>query len=148
MEESHKILFLDIDGVLMLFNNRGVWNKDCLQQLKRIETETKARIVLSSNWKRSESNMERLKKEFSNYGISVPIDCTPELEYENCIAFSRCKEILKWLEDYPHKVSHWVAVDDMDLSLNKEFETRFIRTGREIGLTSKKADELIALLMK
>lgn len=43
-----RVLFLDVDGVVMLFNNRGVFDAGCMNQLKRVVTETNAKVVLSS----------------------------------------------------------------------------------------------------
>jgi len=90
------VLFLDMDGVLILFNNRGVWNTECMKQLSRIIIETGATIVLSSNWKRSDDNLIKLSTELKKYGIEPPIHRTPELEYEISISYSRAKEIRKW----------------------------------------------------
>lgn len=45
-----KILFLDVDGVLLI-NPREGFRKVAMQQLKRIIDETGARIVVSSTWR-------------------------------------------------------------------------------------------------
>lgn len=49
-----KIIFLDVDGVLDIFNKEQyiqVLRKDAVFRLKRIVDETEAKIVFISNWR-------------------------------------------------------------------------------------------------
>lgn len=49
-----KVIFLDVDGVLDIFNTEQymqVLLKDAVQRLKRIVDETDAKIVVASNWR-------------------------------------------------------------------------------------------------
>jgi len=80
-------------------------------------------IVISSDWKLFAS-LEQLQEMFDKYGvIKSPIDVTPTLvNYESKSQFTkwelqqwRINEIKLWLSKHP-EVTHWVAVDDMDLS--------------------------------
>ena len=79
-------------------------------------------IVVSSDWKLF-ATLEQIQEMFDEYGvIKSPIDFTPTLiEYESKSQFTkseleqwRVKEIKLWLSQHP-EVTHWVAVDDMDL---------------------------------
>jgi hypothetical protein len=80
-------------------------------------------IVCSSDWKLF-ATLEELQDMFDKYGvIKSPVDVTPNLvSYKSKSQFSkyeleqwRMKEIKTWLSQHP-EVTHWVAVDDMDLS--------------------------------
>ena len=80
-------------------------------------------IVCSSDWKLF-ATLEELQDMFDKYGvIKSPIDVTPNLvSYQSKSQFTkseleqwRMKEIKTWLSKHP-EVTHWVAIDDMDLS--------------------------------
>jgi hypothetical protein len=79
-------------------------------------------IVISSDWKLFAS-LEQLQEMFDKYGVvKSPIDVTPTIvKYESKSQFTkselvdyRVSEIKTWLKDHP-EVTHWVAIDDMDL---------------------------------
>ena len=79
-------------------------------------------IVISSDWKLF-ATLEQLQEMFDKYGvIKSPIDTTPNfLKYQSKFGFSkedleqnRISEIKDWLKNHP-EVTHWVAVDDLDL---------------------------------
>jgi len=79
-------------------------------------------IVVSSDWKLF-ATLEELQEMFDKYGvIKYPIDTTPNLlKYQSKLGFSkddleqnRISEIKDWLKNHP-EVTHWVAIDDMDL---------------------------------
>ena len=98
------------------------FNKKAVKVLNEIIKETDAEIVVSSDWKLF-ATLEELKDMFDKYGvIKSPIDVTPTLvKYESKSQFTkseleqwRIKEIKTWLDSHP-EVTHWVAVDDMDL---------------------------------
>ena len=97
-----------------------------IKVLNSIITETGAEIVVSSDW-RYHASLEELGDYYLSQGIiKRPIDVTDlfkdiyprewqklrnyaELEYE------RQSEIKHWLSQHP-EVTHWVAVDDLDMS--------------------------------
>lgn len=90
--------------------------------LNAILLETGAEIVVSSDWKLY-CTLEELQEMFLNYGvIKSPIDTTPNfLTYKSKLGFSksdleqnRISEIKSWLKSHS-EVTHWVAVDDLDL---------------------------------
>jgi len=151
-----KIIFLDHDGVICLSNNWGGRFKKkgfdsnpltpldirmddfdfkSIKILNNIIETTNCELVISSDWK-SQGTLDQMKEMFITRGIKPPIDYTPNLkdfdeekyhllksvnDYEGI----RVLEVNKYLEDNP-EITHWVAVDDMDLS---ELEN-FVQTKR------------------
>jgi len=146
-----KVLFLDHDGVICLSNNWGGrfkkegfdsnpetpldirmdnFDVKAVKVLNHIIDVTGCELVISSDWK-LQGTLEQMKEMFVTRGIKPPIDYTPNLkdfdegihhllkttnDYEEI----RVLEIKKYLEDHP-EVTHWVAVDDMDLSKLSHF---------------------------
>eukprot|EP01112_Ceratiomyxa_fruticulosa_P008613 TRINITY_DN2230_c0_g1_i4.p1 TRINITY_DN2230_c0_g1~~TRINITY_DN2230_c0_g1_i4.p1 ORF type:complete len:154 (-),score=29.14 TRINITY_DN2230_c0_g1_i4:81-542(-) len=145
------VLFLDVDGVLISFAKRSVFSEECMLNLKRIVDETRATIVITSNWKRSEDDLKRLEESFIKYKITFqsPLQFTPEGEFLKDIANTRVQGILIWLLDLNTKITNWVAVDDMDLSKGNEetMKGHFVRTNREKGITKENAHEILSLLL-
>jgi hypothetical protein len=102
------------------------FDKKAVKVLNSILEETGAEIVVSSDW-RYHATLEELGDYYISQGIiKRPIDVTgmfkdlyprewqrlrnyAELEYE------RSMEIKHWLNEHP-EVTHWVAVDDLDMS--------------------------------
>lgn len=102
------------------------FDKKAVKVLNSILEETGAEIVVSSDW-RYHATLEELGDYYISQGIiKRPIDVTgmfkdlypkewqrlrnyAELEYE------RSMEIKHWLNKHP-EVTHWVAVDDLDMS--------------------------------
>jgi len=150
-EPQERVIFLDVDGVIVLFSNRGEFDVGCMNELKRVVTSTNAKIVMSSNWKRSEESLAKLNKQLSHYGLQPVYAVTPECEFQQSVAFSRVKEIFQWLNEFPSAnnltIASWVAVDDMDLQKEDDkMIGHFVRTGREKGITPEKADAMINML--
>ena len=146
-----KVLFLDHDGVICLSsewgsrfkNKEGLdsafdrFNDKAIKVLNEIIEETDCEIVISSDW-RFHAPLEQMQELYRIRGIKKsPIaytrsdldwklakDVAPNLELE----VTRSLEILSWLEDNP-QVTHWVAVDDMDLSKRLDWGLEnFVRT--------------------
>lgn len=99
------------------------FNKKAVEVLNYILLETGAEIVVSSDWKLY-CTLEELQEMFLEYGVTkAPIDVTPSrITYKSKFGFSksdleqwRMLEIKEWLKEHP-EVTHWVAVDDLDLS--------------------------------
>jgi len=98
------------------------FNDKAVKVLNSILEETGAEIVVSSDWKLY-CTLEELQEMFIKYGvIKSPIDTTTnvELGYDKQyytkgeLAEYRVMEIKSWLKHNP-EVTHWVAVDDLDL---------------------------------
>lgn len=125
-----KIIFLDIDGVLATAPcwymkrdqkyNTYPFDKKAVKVLNKILKETNAEIVLSSDW-RYYYNLNALKEIFidMNNVIKAPIDVTNTNLPTNalCLEDERVIEINLWKEHNFEKlgVTHWVAIDDMDM---------------------------------
>ena len=125
------ILFLDIDGVLALFDNfmsnKQSWHKKfqcykfddkCVKTINVIVEAINPTIVLSSDWKLQYS-IEEMNEIFEWNGINAKIsDFTPILwgvEYFKLEQLEECraKEILEYVKR--NNVQKYVAVDDLDL---------------------------------
>lgn len=146
-----KVLFLDHDGVICLsqqwggrFKKKGYdsnpetpldirmdsFDSKAVKVLNSVIEETGCEIVVSSDWKKW-GNIEQMKEMYITRGIKPPIDLTPNMkdfdndgfgfyQWKDLYELIRVEEIKKWLEDHP-EVTHWVAVDDMNLSKLSNF---------------------------
>ena len=117
---SQDVMSMPVDA---RFDN---FDKKAIKVLNEILEQTGAEIVVSSDW-RYNANLEELGDYYISQGIiKRPIDVTgmfnelyprewqrlrnfANLEYE------RTMEIKHWLNNHP-EVTHWVAVDDLDMS--------------------------------
>lgn len=137
-----KVIFLDIDGVLneenWMLNNTPWIDENKLKLLSNLCKKTKAKIVLSTNWRdiwfepmfmNSKGNGINLAhKLFKKYKLDV-IGVTPSLGM-------RESEILTYLSD--NDFDNYVVFDDNKLNL-----PHFIQSDKSKGLT--KADCINAL---
>jgi len=133
-----KLLFLDHDGVICLSsewggrfkNGEGLdsafdrFNSKAIKILNEIIEETDCEIVVSSDWK-YHCTLEQMQELYRIRGIKKsPIGfttkCLPgDTKFFNSnddLEESRSHEIKEWLSTYDN-ITHWVAVDDMDLSV-------------------------------
>jgi tRNA(Arg) A34 adenosine deaminase TadA len=155
--EKRRVVFLDVDGVVVLFSNRDAIDESCMRCLKHLVASSgeTTELVLSSNWKRSPPSVERLNAALAQHGIRPIQSVTPECEYdERGLAFMRVAEIQLWLKQCPaahgFHVDSWVALDDLDLGRampTEDARTRCIRTNRESGLSHANAEAAIAGLV-
>lgn len=153
-----KVIFLDHDGVLCLSLNWGSRSKKpdysdkttpldnrmdnfdekAVKVLSAIIEETGAEIVISSDWK-LHGTLEEMQEMYHTRGIKPPIDYTPRLQnfdkelsdlcyWRGWPSQARSMEIQEWLKNHP-QVTHWVAVDDLDMGLKPE-----MRGDKEWGL--------------
>ncbi len=121
---------IDSLPVLARFDN---FNKKSIDVLNDILEETNAEIVVSSDWKRW-ANVEEMGEYYESQGIKKkPIGFTKNLgECDVPINFqwsrqwdleqSRSLEIKQYLQDHP-EVTHWVAVDDLNMGIPQIHET-------------------------
>ena len=146
-----KVLFLDHDGVICLSNNWGSrykkkgfdsnletpmdnrmdsFDTKAVKVLKQIIDETGCELVISSDWKQHGS-LEQMKEMYVTRGIKPPIAYTPDmkdfdetghamLHWKGYYESIRVYEVNEYLKNHP-EVTHWVAVDDMNLSSLENF---------------------------
>lgn len=132
---SQSIMSLPVD---CRFDN---FDKKAIQVLNQILEETGAEIVMSSDWK-NWASVEEMGEYYEQQGIiKKPIDFTPrEHDIPETINWhpdwdlegTRSLEIQQWLKNNP-EVTHWVAVDDLDMSYKTEST---YRSGTGWGLTN------------
>lgn len=138
-----KIIFLDHDGVICLLDNFGSrrnkkgyigMNSDVLARFDNFDRKavkvlnsvieaTDCEIVVSSDW-RFWATLEEMGQYYLSQGIKkAPIAYTPRYisqevaagGFDNEPAETRSYEIKEWLSENPD-VTHWVAVDDLDMT--------------------------------
>ena len=125
-----KVLFLDHDGVICLApqwgsrfkNKEGLdsvfdrFDSKAIRILNEIIDETDCEIVISSDW-RFHATLAQMQELYRLRGIKkVPIDYTRDFSSTlEKAAESRSWEILDWVKAHPG-ITHWVAVDDLDMS--------------------------------
>jgi len=156
-----KLLFLDVDGVL----NDGYRGypflvEHCLRILKQIVEETKAHIVLSSNWRLFNEYRGVLMPKLIEHGIVEKdvFSSTPDLDLDHLPL--RPREILQWIRDstsicpwqknreLPH-ILQFVVIDDRNLVkelYGHSLHGQFVQTNSQIGLTMEIAKKVIKLL--
>lgn len=157
-----KVIFLDHDGVICLADQWGSRKKTgqtfdrfdpkAVKVLNSIVEETGCEIVVTSTWRRY-CDLEYMQNLYTDRGIiRQPVDFTLDLENvwdpnddfneykdsDKLAAGIRVKEINWWLKDHP-EVTHWVAIDDLDLSKAKSFvHTKYPREGiKQTGIKEK-----------
>ena len=126
--KTKKVIFLDIDGVLLTMDTfaRGIPDSDPIAYLNWLTETTGAVIVLSSSWRIGKTH-EDLQILFDNWGIlGILHSVTPDL------ISTRGREIDAWIEVYGSPKS-MIILDDED-----DFEPwqlpSLIRTTMEDGL--------------
>jgi len=149
-DQTRKVIFLDVDGVLNCDKTERETKTGYLfvgsrkiKRLKRIIEETGAAVVFSSDWRYNRDDPDRngdfleLKNELRRYGIEIQ-DFTPELAWSN-----RGKEIDLWL-GMNQDVQNYVILDD-----SREVDggnVHFVKTTMKDGLTKELAERAIKIL--
>lgn len=116
------------------------FNPKAVNVLNEILELTDSEIVVSSDWK-LHCTLEQLQDMFKQYGvIKSPIDVTPNEILKNLsdLESNRVKEINQWLSNHS-EVTHWVAIDDLDLSeLSNFVQTKRMKEGiKQLGIKEK-----------
>lgn len=158
MGGNHKVIFLDVDGVLCFGRKESSevykdgLEKFHLKNLKRILDETGASIVLISVWRKFGSHREALQKAFRAEGIEWNGDSTGKIVMRYCN--ERPFEIEEYLDNHP-EINKYAIIDDENHSCFGEHmfhvfvtsgEARPISREIDMGLTPDVADKVIAFL--
>lgn len=131
------IVFLDIDGVLALPQNRlsvvhdGItFDLVAVERLRHILRHTNSQIVVTSDWRLGRS-VEDLKRLFYHYGLSKYIlDKIPDRKAGEY--FPREVEIKKYLKEIDFKISKYLVIDD--IKFEKGIFKNVIKTELRKGL--------------
>lgn len=153
-----KVIFLDIDGVLITLRSFEQFkiptkfaqaDPACVIQLNRILIETQARIVLSSTWRiglKSE-RLPEMNRQFIEWGVCSEImDFTPVLEGHSgdvVLSVTRGREIETWLNNHPVVKEFAIIDDDDDMD---HLKSKLVQTDFRFGLTGINADQVIRML--
>jgi len=156
-----KLLFLDVDGVL----NDGYRGypfilEHCLRCLKFIIDETKAQVVLSSNWRLFNEYRGFLMPKLLEHGIVEKdvFGSTPDLDLDHLPL--RPREVLQWIRDNTTicpwqknkelpQIHHFVVIDDRNLIgelYGQSLKGKFVQTNGTVGLTMDIAKRVVTLL--
>jgi len=140
-----KILFLDIDGVVKLYNSNNQkdkcgekFNPELILNLNYIIEQTHCKIVISSM--RRSLGLVKFKEmwKFRQYPGEI-IDITPTSE------ISRGEDIKMWLDN--NKFDSYCIVDDLDADeFLLEQLLNFVKIERKIGLTVENCNKIITIL--
>ena len=149
-----KVIFLDVDGVLNtsdtfkrrkeIYNERGILIPRIdffrVSYLKEIVNKTKAKIVLSSTWRKNEKNIEELFNVFKLFDLEI-YDLT-DIDIDGI----RENEIISWLNN--NEVETFIIIDDESSDLHS-LENYLIKTrvnGVQTGLLEEHIDKAINIL--
>lgn len=130
-----KVIFVDIDGPLSYgtWDDGSVkitedltipyaWEKDQCEVLAEIITETGAKVIVSSDWKKH-FTVDQLNSVFEYYGIPpvvIGVTDTQKAKISSWLDMDRAYQIARWLQQNRESVEEWIAIDD--LNLGKWFE--------------------------
>lgn len=126
-ESDHRIIFLDVDGVIANTVNhlkRAVVNKvklvheadmfvpSCLRALNDLVTIMDAKVVISSSWRKLDETLQPLLLKLAEYEIPV-IGITPSLR-----SGRRDDEITDYMKRHGIKPSNVLILDDSETDLS------------------------------
>jgi hypothetical protein len=153
-----KGIFLDFDGVI----NSGsqptgleiprIWFWPAMvNKVNDIIRATGAKLVISSDWRHG-CTIAQLQDLLESYDcIGEIIGYTPGIEWRSIVIQEtptleqeRCQEIRRWLKDNSWPFTHWVAIDDLDLS----DLSSFVQTDYRTGITDREVQQAIEILNK
>jgi hypothetical protein len=141
-----KVLFLDIDGVLLPFDadtplSTGPdehFPRSAVGALNELVTQTGCKIVLTSTWRSIECI--DVPAIFKEEGITGEIiGGTPTVG-------TRAEEIAAWLAAASEPVEAFVIIDDFDRGLSEAFPGRFVKTNPLGGLTEEEVAKAAGIL--
>lgn len=162
-----KVLFLDIDGVLVSTDNSLSWHPSygerasvdnqyrdhfdprCVNWLKGIVNLTGCKIIISSTWRNRMEDKPTGKFERMWRRRKMPdvvIGATPHIFKKGKGTVKRGYEIRLWLQSQKqYKVTHYCIIDDGGDML-REQRKNFVQTNSDIGLTEESFSKAIKIL--
>lgn len=131
-----KVVFLDIDGVLLPYPiGKEHWklSPKLVAKLREFVESSGAFIVISSSWRQYDFP-RRTAQSFAEAGWKNP----PIIGKTSSMG-NRGKEILKWLSENP--VESYIILDDEISDLNPPL-TNIVQPDRFIGITDKEISRM------
>ena len=151
-----KVVFIDIDGVLNSVQydrqrtvEQGNIDETRLQLLKELVDTTKARIVLTSSWRKHwekdiaqcDAIGKEINEVFSKYQLAIydKTECLPSND--------RADEVRTWLK-HQGEIEEYVIFDDIAFGWGDDLQDHLIKTNPRIGyaLEAKHIHKAIKLL--
>jgi len=145
-----KVIFLDIDGVLLNFNDsynclRGQFSPECVKEFNKLIERTDAQIVFSSAW-RLDRTIPEIQQLLEENGVKGKVSGkTPEEPPRLTQRASRGNEIKMWLTE--NKVDNFVILDDDVFDIEIHFPDNTVRMkDRYVGLTEEEVNKAFQIL--
>jgi hypothetical protein len=142
-----KVLFLDFDGVLNSSSTKERWRgfiglePKKIELVKKILTETDARVVISSTWRLNQDWKDALIEGGGKLIVDRTVGITPQLPNG-----WRGDEIKSWLDEQFYKSDFFVdryAILDDDTHILPEQRLNFFKTSWGTGINDEIASKVI-----
>ena len=155
------IIFLDVDGVLNslkylnyyceLTNTKSYnginypFDPECLSNLKKIVEATQAKIVVTSTWRKKDSNRMKLLEVLKEYDLDKEVvGWTPVLG-TSTVGPTRGHEIYAYLTTMLNWPQNFVILDDANIYMD-DYLPHLIKINGYNGLTEENVKEAITKL--
>ena len=143
-----KVIFLDIEGVLMNRGSQqlgGEADPQCVARLNRLTDSTGAALVVSSTWR--SQGLEEITGLLRGWGVTAPVaGITDDLSYMDLttsIGIQRGDEIGQWLDAHPEVEAFVILDDDDDMGGLRPY---LVQTDTDFGLTDDQVGRARLLL--
>ena len=152
MSSATKVLFLDMDGVLVPFQHpigreNLFWSTEAVECLNAIWVHTHAQIVISSMW-RFECTKEQMMSMLNEHGYVGTLHPDWRTPGNENVLSQRGAEILEWLDAH-RGVAEWIVLEDSPVVIDHfpaEITDRLIRPVSEVGLTKDSLERALNIL--
>ncbi len=156
-----KVIFLDIDGVLVTRNSikyqldkfpndTGIrFCKNAVKNLNKLTRLTKAKIVISSTWRLFHS-LENLQSILKKQGIKGKIISTTSIDRAPVeIDIPRGQKIADWLVKHPEVERYVIIDDDVQADCIQFHPHNCVETSYKFGFSSEdKLNDALEILTK
>jgi hypothetical protein len=156
-----KVIFLDIDGVLVTRNSikyqhlnhpdepDTLFSQKAVKNLNKLVRLTDAKIVISSTWRLFHS-LSNLQEIFKKQGINGEVISTTSVEKATVEEdIPRGKKIADWLEKYPDVEKYVIIDDDVDADCIQFHPYNCVETSYKRGFSPEdRFNEALAILLE
>ena len=152
-EQSMKIIFLDVDGVLNHeHDSTGTMKPNLLSHLGDLVRKTSSKIVLSSTWRHHPELCQRITSAIVSVA-KIPADTLVSMTGDSRPGnLGRAEEIAEWLNNYTTQsanttpISTWVVLDTANLGGVPFFAGHFVHINEKVGLNKRTLKLAIKIL--